>query len=160
VKIDLIVRGICCLRPGNQEPQREHSRHQHRRPLPRTQPHLLLSITAGKPEAFSGQRRLDAEKLSSGGWKSPFPIEDPTLRDEIVNEVLPRFLNDHIKARQLQSDGTYIRLKPEEGAPRSQAQLHFRERSRGQARKLAEAQPAPDDDDQTDSHYHPPKEES
>jgi polyphosphate kinase len=72
-----------------------------------------------------------------------FPIEDATLRDEIVNEVLPRFLHDHIKARELQSDGTYVRLKPEEGAPRTQAQLHFRERSRGQARKLAESQKAP-----------------
>ena len=51
-------------------------------------------------------------------------------------------MNDHIKARELQSDGTYVRLKPEEGQPRSQAQLHFRERSRGQARKLAEAQTA------------------
>jgi polyphosphate kinase len=72
-----------------------------------------------------------------------FPIKDATLRDEIINEVLPRFLNDHIKARELQPDGIYLRLKPEEGAPRSQAQLHFRERSRGQARKLAESETVP-----------------
>ena len=57
--------------------------------------------------------------------------------------MLPSFLNDHVKARELQADGTYVRLKPEEGAPRSQAQLHFRERSRKQARKLAESEVAP-----------------
>jgi len=139
VKIDLIVRGICCLRPripNLSENIRvisivgrflEHSR-------------IYYFENAGNPEVL----------LASADWmprnfirrvEIAFPIEDPTLRDEIINEVLPRFLNDHIKARELQSDGTYVRLKPEEGEPRSQAQLHFRERSRGQARKLAESQP-------------------
>ena len=141
VKIDLIVRGICCLRPriaNLSENIRvisivgrflEHSR-------------IYFFENAGNPEVF----------LASADWmprnfirrvEIAFPIEDATLRDEIINEVLPRFLNDRIKARELQSDGTYVRLKPEQGAPRSQAQLHFRERSRGQARKLAESQAAP-----------------
>jgi polyphosphate kinase len=141
VKIDLIVRGICCLRPripNLSENIRvisivgrflEHSR-------------IYYFENAGNPEVF----------LASADWmprnfirrvEIAFPIEDAALRGEIINEVLPRFLNDHIKARELQSDGTYVRLKPEEGAPRSQAQLHFRERSRGQARKLAESQTAP-----------------
>jgi polyphosphate kinase len=69
-----------------------------------------------------------------------FPIEDPVLRDEIINEVLPRFLTDHGKARELQADGTYVRLKTEDGEPKSQAQLQFREHSRRQAKKLAEKQ--------------------
>ena len=56
-----------------------------------------------------------------------FPIESPPLRDEVINEVLPRFLTDYGKARELQPDGSYVRLKPEDGGPRSQAQLHFRE---------------------------------
>ena len=50
------------------------------------------------------------------------------LRDEIINEVLPRFLNDHVKARELQADGTYLRLNHAEGETASQAQLYFRER--------------------------------
>ena len=141
VKIDLIVRGICCLRPkipNLSENIRvisivgrflEHSR-------------IYYFENAGKPDLF----------LASADWmprnfvrrvEIAFPIEDPTLRDEVINEVLPRFLNDRIKARELQADGSYLRLKPEEGAPRLQAQLHFRERSRGQARKLAESQTAP-----------------
>lgn len=141
VKIDLIVRGICCLRPriANLSDNirvisivgrfLEHSR-------------IYYFENAGSPEVF----------LASADWmprnfvrrvEIAFPVEDPTLRDEIIHEVLPRFLNDHIKARELQPDGTYFRLKPHEGEPRSQAQLYFRERSRGQARKLTESQPSP-----------------
>ena len=66
-----------------------------------------------------------------------------SLRDEVINEVLPRFVHDRVKARELQADGSYVRLQGTEGQPRSQAQLHFRERSRGQARQLAEAQRVP-----------------
>ncbi|MGI9088382.1 MAG: polyphosphate kinase 1 [Chthoniobacterales bacterium] len=138
VKIDLIVRGICCLRPkvpGLSENIRvisivgrflEHSR-------------IYYFENGGEPCLY----------LASADWmprnfvrrvEIAFPIEDPVLRDEVVNDVLPRFLNDHVKARELQPDGTYVRLKTEEGQPRSQAQLAFRERSRGQARKLAESQ--------------------
>ncbi len=138
VKIDLIIRGICCLRPkvpGLSENIRvisivgrflEHSRiyyFENER-----EPNLYLASADWMPRNFL--RRVELA----------FPVEDPSLRDEIVNEVLPSFLNDHVKARELQADGTYVRLKTEEGQPRSQAQLHFRERSRKQARKLAETQ--------------------
>jgi polyphosphate kinase len=65
-----------------------------------------------------------------------FPIENPTLRDQIINEVLPSFLHDRVKARELQPDGTYRRLKPEGSEPRAQAQWHFREVSRERAKKM------------------------
>ncbi|MDQ6625104.1 MAG: polyphosphate kinase 1, partial [Verrucomicrobiota bacterium] len=141
VKIDLIVRGICCLRPkvpGLSENIRvvsivgrflEHSR-------------IYYFANDGKPDIY----------LASADWmprnflrrvEIAFPIEDPALRDELINEVLPRFVNDTVKARELQADGSYVRLRTEEGAQRFQAQWHFRERSRGQARKLAESQKAP-----------------
>ncbi len=137
VKIDLIVRGICSLRPkvpGLSENIRvvsivgrflEHSR-------------VYFFANAGEPEVY----------LASADWmprnfvrrvEIAFPIEDPALRDEIINEVLPNYLTDHVKARELQPDGTYIRLKPQEGETPSQVQLHFRERSRRQIRKLAES---------------------
>jgi polyphosphate kinase len=138
VKIDLIIRGICCLRPkipGLSENIRaisivgrflEHSR-------------IYYFGNAGKPDLY----------LASADWmprnffrrvEIAFPIESPPLRDEIINEVLPRFLTDYGKARELQADGSYVRLQPEEGAPRSQAQMQFREHSRRQAKKLAEKQ--------------------
>jgi polyphosphate kinase len=138
VKIDLIVRGICCLRPqvpGLSENIRvvsvigrflEHSR-------------VYYFENAGEPVVY----------LASADWmprnllrrvEIAFPIADATLRDEIIHEVLPCYLKDRVKARELQADGTYLRLQPADGEERSQAQLHFREHSRRQARKLAEAQ--------------------
>src|SRR5438270_26139 len=134
VKIDLIVRGICCLRPsvpGLSENIRvisivgrflEHSR-------------VYYFEYAGQPDVY----------LSSADWmprnfyrrvEIAFPIDAPGPREEMVNDILPSLLNDQVKARELQPDGRYVRLRPAEGAARSQAQLHFRERSR-QARKAA-----------------------
>jgi polyphosphate kinase len=135
VTIDLIVRGICCLRPkipNLSENIRvfsivgrflEHSR-------------IYYFANDGQPDLF----------LSSADWmprnflrrvEVAFPIENPVLRDEIVNGVLPKFLHDRVKARELQPDGSYRRLKPEGTEPREQAQLQFRQRSRRQTKKLS-----------------------
>src|SRR3989440_5296474 len=137
VTIDLIVRGICCLRPkipGLSDNIRvfsivgrflEHSR-------------IYYFENAGQREVF----------LSSADWmprnffrrvEIAFPVEQPDLRDEIIDLVLPKFLHDRVKARELQPDGSYRRLKPEGTEPREQAQLQFRERSR----RLAEKTPKP-----------------
>src|ERR1700704_4477546 len=133
VTIDLIVRGICCLRPkmtGLSDNIRvisivgrflEHSR-------------IFYFSNDGQPDLF----------LSSADWmprnflrrvELAFPIENPALRDEIINGVLPKFLHDRVKARELQPDGSYRRLKPEGAETREQAQLQFRERSRRQSKK-------------------------
>ena len=141
VTIDLIVRGICCLRPkipGLSENIcvisivgrfLEHSR-------------IYYFANAGEPDLF----------LSSADWmprnflrrvEVAFPIENAALRDGLINEVLPRFLNDRVKARELQPDGSYRRLKPEGKELRAQAQWHFRERSREQTKKLSRSKKAP-----------------
>src|SRR6058998_2668795 len=143
VTIDLIVRGICCLRPkvpGLSDYIRvisivgrflEHSR-------------IYYFENGGQPEVF----------LSSADWmprnflrrvEVAFPIETPPLRDHIINEVLPRFLNDRVKSRELQPDGSYRRLKPEGPEPRSQAQWHFREVTRERAKKLGRKKSPPAD---------------
>jgi polyphosphate kinase len=134
VTIDLIVRGICCLRPKIPDLSEnirvisivgrflEHSR-------------VFYFENAGQPKVF----------LSSADWmprnfyrriELAFPVENPALRDRIINEVLPSFLHDRVKARELQSDGKYRRLKPEGSEPRAQAQWHFREVSRERAKKM------------------------
>ena len=133
VPIDLIVRGICSLRPkipGLSENIRvfsivgrflEHSR-------------IYYFGNAGQREVY----------LSSADWmprnffrrvEIAFPVEQPALRDRIIDEVLPKFIHDRVKARELQPDGSYRRLKPEGKEPREQAQLQFRERSRRLAKK-------------------------
>jgi polyphosphate kinase len=143
VTIDLIVRGICCLRPkipGLSENVRvvsivgrflEHSR-------------IYYFQNDGQPEVF----------LSSADWmprnflrrvELAFPLENPALRDLISNEVLPRFLHDRVKSRELQPDGSYRRLKPEGPEPRAQAQWHFRELSRERAKKLGRKKNPPAD---------------
>ena len=66
-----------------------------------------------------------------------FPVETQALRDQIINDVIPAFLNDRVKARELQADGTYRRLKPEGEEPRRQAQWQFREVSRERTKKLS-----------------------
>jgi polyphosphate kinase len=143
VAIDLIIRGICCLRPkspGLSDYIRvisivgrflEHSR-------------IYYFENGGQPEVY----------LSSADWmprnflrrvEVAFPIDTPQLRDLIVKEVLPRFLDDRVKARELQPDGSYRRLKPEGPEARSQAQWHFREVSRERAKQQRRKKPAPAD---------------
>src|SRR6266545_1464530 len=137
VTIDLIVRGICCLRPkmsGLSDNIRvisivgrflEHSR-------------IFYFENAGQPRVF----------LSSADWmprnffrriELAFPVENPALRDQIINEALPSFLHDRVKARELQPDGKYRRLKPEGTEPRAQAQWHFREVSRERVKKMTKS---------------------
>lgn len=124
VKIDLIVRGICCLRPGVPgvsdnirvisivDKFLEHSR-------------ISYFQNDDKPEVF----------LSSADWmprnfrrrvEIMFPIEDPRLQNRIVEGILGVVLSDNIKMRQLGADGVYRRtppLKPSETVIRSQLEF-------------------------------------
>ena len=141
VSIDLIVRGICCLRPkipGLSENIRvisivgrflEHSRINHFENG--GDPLVYLSSADWMPRNFF--RRIEVA----------FPIETPALRDQIINDVIPTFLKDRVKARELQPDGTYRRLKPEGPEPSRQAQWQFREVSRERTKKLSGSKKKP-----------------
>ena len=128
VEINLIVRGICCLRPGVPEFSPtitvrsivdrflEHSR-------------IYYFANAKAPEIYVG----------SGDWmyrnfqkriEVAFPIEEPSLQTRILDEILPIHLGDNIKAHQLQSDGTYLQLSPDDADKAMRSQLKFMELSR------------------------------
>jgi polyphosphate kinase len=123
VKIDLIVRGICCLRPGMKGVSEnitvrsivdrflEHSR-------------IFCFENGCQPEVFVGS----ADWMPRNFFKRievVFPVEDGRLRERIMNEVLKVSLADNVKARFLKPDGTYHRppKRREDAARRSQSEF-------------------------------------
>ncbi len=117
VKIVLIVRGICSLRPGVPGVSEtievrsvmgrflEHSRVFYFNN--NAQPEVYLSSADWMPRNFF--RRLEVA----------FPIEQPELRERVVQESLLAYGADNTQAWVLQSDGAYIRTQPhEQTAPR------------------------------------------
>jgi polyphosphate kinase len=112
VEIDLIVRGICRLRPGlpgRSETIRvisivgrllEHSR-------------IFYFANGATPEYYIGSadwmtRNLDARV------EAAVPIEDPKLQEE-VQAILDLQLADNVKAWDMQSDGSYVQRCPAAG---------------------------------------------
>jgi polyphosphate kinase len=107
VPIDLIVRGICCLRPGvpgMSETIRvvsivgrflEHSR-------------VYRFVNGGMEQFYLGSADLMNRNLDRR-VEVLFPIEDEKLKDRLLREVLEPSLSDNVKIRRLQPDGTYLR---------------------------------------------------
>lgn len=107
VKIELIVRGICCLRPGLKGVSEnirvrslvgrflEHSR-------------IIAFENACQPEIYLGS----ADWMPRNFFRRievVFPVEDGNLADRVRNEILKTMLADTARARFLQSDGSYHR---------------------------------------------------
>jgi polyphosphate kinase len=113
VKIELIVRGACCLRPGVPGVSDnitvrsvigrflEHSR-------------VYWFRNGGEPEIY----------CSSADWmernlmrrvETCFPILDPKLAERVFDEELANYLADNLNAWLLQHDGSYGRVSPREG---------------------------------------------
>lgn len=123
VKIDLIVRGICCLRPGVpgiSENIRvlsivgrylEHSR-------------IYYFYNQGAVELYLGSADLMPRNLDRR-VETVFPISDAELREEIVNHILLVQLNDTAKGRWLQADGQYLAAAPAESSPPFNSQNWF-----------------------------------
>jgi polyphosphate kinase len=114
VEIDLIVRGMCSLRPGVKgwsERIRvrsiigqflEHSR-------------IFAFANGGKEEMFCGSADWMPRNLVER-CEVVFPVTQPDLHKRLREEILAAYLADNTKARLLQPDGEYIRA-PKVGAP-------------------------------------------
>jgi polyphosphate kinase len=133
VQIDLIVRGICCLRPGLPGVSEnirvrsvvdrflEHSR-------------LFYFEAGGEGELYG----------SSADWMPRnfvrrvevlFPIEDPRLKRRVVDEILAVCLADDRKASMLLPDGSYRRVVHEGAGTGCRSQERYMHISRENARR-------------------------
>ncbi len=129
VPIDLVIRGICCLRPGLpgiSENIRvrsivdrflEHSR-------------IMVFGEAGKEQIY----------LSSADWmprnferrvEVMFPVEAPELKRRVCDEIVPVYLRDNCRARVLMPDGSYVRAAAWHDEPEHRAQRELLAASSG-----------------------------
>jgi len=123
VSVDLIVRGICMLRPGIPDVSAnirvrsivgrflEHSR-------------LFYFGNQGKEEMFIGSADWMYRNLSRR-VEVLVPIKDQKLKQYLRENILGSYLKDNVNARELRADGTYVRVKPTEGEKRFDSQLEF-----------------------------------
>ncbi|MFM7215461.1 MAG: polyphosphate kinase 1 [Verrucomicrobiota bacterium] len=128
VEIDLIVRGICCLRPGVPGLS---ERIRVRSIVDRFLEHARIwhFENAQRPEVFVGSADWMPRNLHRR-IEVVFPIEDGRLRDQIASGILAVELADNTKARQLQSDGTYVVPVPGPKTRPRRAQAEFMARAK------------------------------
>jgi hypothetical protein len=67
-----------------------------------------------------------------------FPVEDARLRSRLTDELLQLVLRDNVKARLLQADGTYSRLRPATGEAPVRSQTAFQALARESAREATD----------------------
>ena len=107
VEIDLLVRGICSLRPGIRGlSDRIHVRSIVGRFLEHSR--IYYFENGGEPEVYLGSADWMPRNLHER-VEVLFPLKSPLLRDRVVHEILAAYLADNVKARFLQKDGRYLR---------------------------------------------------
>jgi polyphosphate kinase len=121
VRVDLQVRGICCLRPG----------------VPKVSENILVTSVVGRflehtrifyfrnggqEEILLGSADLMPRNLK-GRVETLFPIEDPRLLRSIRDDILGLHMKDNVKCRRLLADGSYIRIKLNEDGVEINSQL-------------------------------------
>ncbi len=113
VRVDLLVRGICCLRPGLKGVSEnicvrsvlgrylEHSR-------------IFYFENGGDEEIYLGSADLMQRNLNHR-VEEIFPVEDPEYVKYLRDYVLQAYFRDHCHTRVMQADGSYERLHSKEG---------------------------------------------
>ncbi len=125
VPIDLIVRGMCALRPGVEGVSETI---QVRSIVGRFLEHTRVYYfeNDGKPEVFCASADWMERNLFHR-VEAAFPIENKRLKQRVIDD-LHAYLKDNTQAWVLQSDGTYRRLTPAEGEAPFSAQRSLLER--------------------------------
>jgi polyphosphate kinase len=112
VQLDLLVRGICCLRPGIKGISEnirvtsvvgrflEHSR-------------IYYFYNGGREEVYLGSADLMTRNLNHR-VEVVFPVENKAHIQYLRNEVLETYLKDNTRSRLMRPNGEYARLQPEE----------------------------------------------
>jgi polyphosphate kinase len=115
VEVDLIVRGICCVRPGIEGLSEgirvtsvvgrflEHSR-------------IFWFRNGGEEEVYLGSADLMFRNLDRR-VEVLFPVRDPALVRQLRDEILETYLRDNVRARSMREDGGYERVVPHDGEP-------------------------------------------
>ena len=129
VRIDLQVRGMCCLKPGIPGLSEtvnvtsivgrylEHAR-------------IYYFQNGGKDEVLLGSADLMPRNLDRR-VEVVFPIESPVLRKRILTEIIQVHLRDTQRARRLMPDGHYEAVSPGEGEEPFDSQSWLMENWRG-----------------------------
>lgn len=111
VKIDLLIRGTCCLRPGLEGISEniqvtsivgrflEHSR-------------IYYFLNGGQEKIFLGSADMMPRNIDRR-VEVLFPVEEQRLIHQVRDEVLGIYLRDTVKSRRMNSDGSYARVVPE-----------------------------------------------
>ena len=127
VEINLIIRGICCLRPGVEGVSErirvlsvigrflEHTR-------------IYYFRNAGHDEVFLSSADMMPRNLDRR-VELLFPVLSEPLRERI-RAILGAYLRDNTRAWELQADGTYVEVEGRPSDPEFRAQHHFQEEGR------------------------------
>ena len=120
VKVDLNIRGLCCLRPGIPGVSEnirvtsivdrflEHSR-------------IYYFENGGSPEMYMGSSDMMPRNLLAR-VEILFPVLDKEMMALIRDDILKIHLADNVKARELQPDGTYVLVERAPGEKKLRSQ--------------------------------------
>ena len=123
VKVDLLIRGMCCLRPGIKGVSEnirvisvvgrylEHSR-------------IYYFQNNGNDEVYMGSADLMPRNLNHR-VEVVFPVESKGQVKFLREKILEAYLKDNTRARILKTNGTYERAKPESNGKPFDVQAHL-----------------------------------